>query len=95
MKNDVPTIVPSQRLTLCLIMLIAIPGLIQAFMFSKHELYEKFWLGGVWVIVSFLIGSGIAGAACGLSKTEVPINKPAAFISFGMALILIVIGAVI
>jgi len=95
MKNDGPTIIPSQRLTLCLIMLISITGLIQDFMFSKHELYEKFWLGGVWVIVSFLISSGIAGAACGLSRTEVPINKPAAFISFGIAFILIVIGAVI
>ena len=91
MNNDNP----SQKLTLCLILLVSIPGLIHAFMFSKHELHERFCLGGLWVIVSFLIGSGIAGAACGLSKTEAPINKPAACISFGVALILIAIGAVI
>ncbi len=73
-------------------MLISIPGFVQIFLFSLHQPSDKFWLSSVWVIVSFLIGSGIAGAANGLPKTEVPINKLATFISLGVAFILIIVG---
>ena len=75
MKNNTLTIIPSLRLTLCLTVLLSIFGLIYLFMFSRHELHEQFWLGGVWLIVSLILGSGIAGAVSGLPKTKVPINK--------------------
>ncbi|HEY6528714.1 MAG TPA: hypothetical protein VIZ65_08465 [Cellvibrionaceae bacterium] len=73
-------------------MLISIPGFVQVFLFSLHQPNEKFWLGSLWIIVSFFIGSGIAGAVRGLPKAEVAINKQAAFISFGVAFILIIVG---
>lgn len=86
---------PGEKLALCLTVAISSLGLIYLFLFSHHESGEAYLLAGIWQIVSFFIGSGLAGAANGIAKIDVPIYKKVAIMSFSLALIMVFIGATI
>lgn len=95
MKNVNLKSAPGERLALCLTVILSSLGAMYLFLFSHHESGEAFFLAGIWQIVSFFIGSGLAGAANGIMKVDIPIYKQAAIMSFGMAFTLVLIGAFI
>ena len=61
----------------------------------QHSLSEKFIFSGIWIIISFIIITGIVGAIHGIPKTDVRVHKKSAIICFSFAAILFLVGAII